>query len=57
MPSRLCLDGDFDKQGRVKTSYPSHDYNTARVAWDLMLPLMTNEYAHGGLNATIGDPT
>jgi hypothetical protein len=43
------LPGDFDAQGRVKSSYPSHYYNTlVKGVWGPMLPRKTGEYSFGG---------
>ena len=45
----LGLDGEFDDEGRVKASYPSHYYNTLwRSPWGPMMPKPTGEYSFGG---------
>ena len=45
----LGLTGDFDEQGRVKSSYPSRYFNTAWTGtWGPMLPHKTSEYVYGG---------
>ena len=45
----LGLDGDFDEQGRVKSSYPSRYFNTAwQGTWGPMMPNKTSAYVHGG---------
>lgn len=43
------LSEDFDAQGRVRFSYPSHYYNTLLPgAWGPMLPKKTSAYSFGG---------
>jgi hypothetical protein len=40
---------DFDAQGNVKSSYPSHYYNTlVKGTWGPILPKKTSEYSFGG---------
>jgi hypothetical protein len=40
---------DFDTQGQVKSSYPSHYYNTlVKGTWGPILPKKTSEYSFGG---------
>ncbi|MEI6673729.1 MAG: hypothetical protein WCO57_00985 [Verrucomicrobiota bacterium] len=41
--------GEFDAQGRVSASYPSHYYNTlAKGFWGPVVPKTTSEYSFGG---------
>ncbi|MEI8373601.1 MAG: hypothetical protein WCJ35_12310 [Planctomycetota bacterium] len=43
------MPGDFDLQGRVKASYPSHYYNTlVKGEWGPILPKKTGDYSFGG---------
>lgn len=40
--------GDFDAQGRVTASYPSHYYNTlVKGFWGPLLPKKTSDYGYG----------